>query len=151
MCERGDMTAISRQAAALPHTGIATFRKSPYVFEPELMDADVAILGVPFDNMTSMRPGCRQAPRALRDASTRFGWLLTPAGSPGFFDIGNNTTYLTGIRMVDANEGKMRMVQHRRWHKLVPPKPNPELSGHFDSIGCRTSHWKLSQSKAFMA
>jgi agmatinase len=109
MCERGDMTTISRQAAALPHTGIATFCKSPYVFEPELMDADVAILGVPFDNMTSMRPGCRQAPRALRDASTRFGWLGIPAGSPGFFDIGNNTTYLTGIRMVDAGDIDVRL------------------------------------------
>jgi len=66
---------IVRQPAALPHTGIATFCKASYVFQPEEMNAEVAILGVPSDNMASMRPGCRQAPRALRDASTRFGWL----------------------------------------------------------------------------
>lgn len=94
----------NRQAAALPHTGIATFCKSPYVFEPAEMEADVAILGIPFDNTASMRPGCRQAPRALRDASARFGWLGEPAGSRGFFDIGENTTHLAGVRLVDAGD-----------------------------------------------
>jgi agmatinase len=95
---------IARQAAALPHTGISTFCKAAYVFEPEMMDGDVAILGVPFDNMASMRPGCRQAPRALRDASTRFGWLGAPTGSPGFFDIGKGRTFLSGIRILDAGD-----------------------------------------------
>jgi len=99
----------NRQAAALPHTGIATFCKAPYVFEPAEMQADVAILGVPFDNMASMRPGCRQAPRALRDASTRFGWLGDPAGSSGFFDIGKQATFLSGIRMVDAGDVDVRL------------------------------------------
>lgn len=94
----------TRQAAALPHTGIATFCKAPYVFEPAEIDADVAILGVPFDNTASMRPGCRQAPRALRDASARFGWLGNPAGASGYFDIGRNRTLLSGVRMVDAGD-----------------------------------------------
>ena len=56
------MTA-SRPAASLPHTGIATFCKAPYVFDPAEIDADIAILGVPFDGMASTRPGCRQALR----------------------------------------------------------------------------------------
>lgn len=98
-----------RQAAVLPHTGIATFCKAPYIFEPAEMDADVAILGVPFDNMASMRPGCRQAPRALRDASTRFGWLGEPTTSSGYFDIGQNVTYMSGIRMVDAGDVDVRL------------------------------------------
>jgi agmatinase len=102
-------TSARRQAAALPHTGIATFCKAPYVFEPAEMQADVAILGVPFDNMASMRPGCRQAPRALRDASTRFGWLGAPAGSPGFFDIGQRATLLAGVQMVDAGDIDVRL------------------------------------------
>jgi agmatinase len=97
-------TMSIRQAAALPHTGIATFCKAPHVFEPSKEEVDVAILGVPFDNMASMRPGCRQAPRALRDASTRFGWLGEPAGSSGFFDIGANTRHLSGIRLADAGD-----------------------------------------------
>lgn len=100
---------IARQAAALPHTGISTFCKAPYIFEPELMNGDVAILGVPFDNMASMRPGCRQAPRALRDASGRFGWLGAPTGSPGFFDIGEGRTFLSGIRILDAGDVDVRL------------------------------------------
>ena len=56
------MTA-SRPAASLPHTGIATFCKAPYVFDPGEIAADIAILGVPFDGMASMGPGCRQLPR----------------------------------------------------------------------------------------
>lgn len=98
-----------RQVAALPHTGIATFCKAPYLFEPAEMNADVAILGVPFDNMASMRPGCRQAPRALRDASTRFGWLGEPGGSSGYFDIGQNAVFLSGVRMVDAGDVDVRL------------------------------------------
>lgn len=93
-----------RQAAALPHTGIATFCKAPYVFDPTAIDADVAVLGVPFDNTASMRPGCRQAPRALRDASARFGWLGDPAGASGYFDIGQDAKLLSGIRIVDAGD-----------------------------------------------
>ncbi|MGH9343562.1 MAG: arginase family protein [Terriglobia bacterium] len=101
--------AARRQPAALPHTGIATFCKAPYVFEPTEMDADVAVLGVPFDNTASMRPGCRQAPRALRDASARFGWLGEPSGSSGYFDIGKNATFLSGIRIVDAGDVDVRI------------------------------------------
>ncbi len=93
-----------RQAASLPHTGIATFCKAPYVFEPAEIDADVAVLGIPFDNMASMRPGCRQAPRALRDASARFGWLGNPSGASGYFDIGQNAMLLSGVRLVDAGD-----------------------------------------------
>lgn len=95
---------LKRQSAALPHTGIATFCKSTYVFDPSEIQADVAILGVPFDNTASMRPGSRQAPRALRDASGRFGWLGNPKGASGYFDIGENTMRLQGVRLVDAGD-----------------------------------------------
>lgn len=95
---------VERQAAALPHTGIATFCKAGYIFTPGEIDAEVAILGIPFDNTASMRPGCRQAPRALRDASARFGWLGEPQGSSGYFDIGENTKHLSGVRMIDAGD-----------------------------------------------
>lgn len=116
---------IARQPAALPHTGIATFCKAPYVFQPEEMDAEVAILGVPFDNMASMRPGCRQAPRALRDASTRFGWLGAPAGSSGFFDIGDNATFFSGVRMIDAGDVDVR---------LDPAETRQRITAHAHSI-----------------
>ena len=66
---------MTRQNASLPHTGIATFCKAAHVHDWNNLSADVAILGIPYDGMASMHPGCRQAPRAIRDASARFGWL----------------------------------------------------------------------------
>ncbi|MGH9588078.1 MAG: agmatinase [Acidobacteriaceae bacterium] len=111
------MTTGNRPAAALPHTGIATFCKAPYVFEPRDLVANVVVLGIPFDNTASMRPGCRQAPRALRDASTRFGWLGNPDGSSGYFDIGENTTHLSGVHIADAGDvdvGIDAAVTHER-------------------------------------
>ena len=109
--------SAKRQAAALPHTGIATFCKAAHVFEPAEMNADVAVLGIPFDNTASMRPGCRQAPRALRDASARFGWLGDPAGSSGYFDIGQDLMLMSGARIVDAGDVDVRIdtaVTHER-------------------------------------
>jgi agmatinase len=49
------------------YTGIRTFARAPYVESPEGVDA--AIVGVPFDTATSMRPGARFGPAGIRDAS----------------------------------------------------------------------------------
>ena len=43
------------RAAALPHNGIAAFCKALYVFKSTEIDAEVAVLGIPFDNMASMQ------------------------------------------------------------------------------------------------
>ena len=78
---------MKHQRTSLPHTGIATFCKAPYLIDLDELNAEVAILGIPFDEATAMRPGSRQAPRAIRDASTRFGFLGLGQQSKGFFDI----------------------------------------------------------------
>jgi agmatinase len=49
------------------YTGIRTFARAPLVNSPDGVDA--AVLGVPFDTATSMRPGARFGPAAIRDAS----------------------------------------------------------------------------------
>src|SRR5689334_25166315 len=50
------------------YTGIRTFARAPHV--PQETDGvDVAIVGVPFDTATSMRPGARFGPAGIRDAS----------------------------------------------------------------------------------
>jgi len=51
-----------------------------------------------------MGPGCRQAPRTLRDASARFGWLGEPTNSKGYFDIATGRTFMAGKRIVDAGD-----------------------------------------------
>src|SRR4051794_13931284 len=49
------------------YTGIRTFARAPHVTDPD--GVDVAIVGVPFDTATSMRPGARFGPAGIRDAS----------------------------------------------------------------------------------
>ena len=54
----------------LPFVGIATFGKYPYQPDWTALEADVAILGAPFDLGTQWRAGARFGPRAIREAST---------------------------------------------------------------------------------
>ena len=48
--------------------GILSFLRRPY--SRDLQGVDVAIMGVPYDNATTDRPGTRLGPRAIRAAST---------------------------------------------------------------------------------
>lgn len=54
--------------------GVPTFMRMEHTYELEDVDADVAFLGVPYDDATTYRPGARFGPRAVRQAST----LLKP-------------------------------------------------------------------------
>lgn len=60
-----------------PHGGVgATFGGRPLILDPAgLSGADVAVLGAPFDDGASNRPGARFGPRAIRaqDDGGRFG------------------------------------------------------------------------------
>lgn len=94
---------MSERHASLPHTGIATFAKAPYVEDLNTLDADIGILGVPTDSAAGMRPGCRQAPRAIRDASTRFGFIGR-GGARGYFDINQDRHLLEGVRVADCGD-----------------------------------------------
>jgi agmatinase len=49
------------------YTGIRSFARAPHT--DALDGVDLAVLGVPFDTATSMRPGARFGPAGIRDAS----------------------------------------------------------------------------------
>ena len=52
------------------YAGLPTYGGTPYTEDPEeLAGADVAIVGAPFDDLVSHRPGARFGPRAIRAAS----------------------------------------------------------------------------------
>jgi agmatinase len=55
-----------------PYVGIPTFLRAPHrkVIAPG--EADVAVLGVPFDEGSPFLPGSRMGPRAIREHSLRF-------------------------------------------------------------------------------
>ena len=50
------------------HTGIASFFRAPIADNPA--DADIALIGVPFDGGVTHRSGARHGPRAVREQST---------------------------------------------------------------------------------
>src|SRR3984957_5839678 len=50
------------------HPGIASFFRSPIATDPA--DADIALIGVPFDGGVTHRSGARHGPRAVREQST---------------------------------------------------------------------------------
>ncbi|WP_425046080.1 agmatinase [Primorskyibacter sp. S87] len=84
----------------LPFVGISTFGKKEYVSDWDNIDADVAILGAPFDFGCQFRPGARFGPRAVREASTLFSF-----GHAGAYDHEDDTTYLgEDVRIVDIGD-----------------------------------------------
>ena len=84
----------------LPFVGIATFGKRVYVEDWSTLQADVAILGAPFDAGTQWRSGARFGPRAVREASTLFSF-----GHAGAYDHEDDATYLPeDVRIVDMGD-----------------------------------------------
>ena len=58
------------------YVGLPTFMKLPWVPDPDALRArkpDVAIVGAPFDDAVSHRPGARFGPRAIREAQYTTG------------------------------------------------------------------------------
>lgn len=92
----GDPTRLNRG-----YVGIPTFLRSDYCDDLEKVEAECAILGVPFDEGSPFLPGSRFGPRSIREHSLRF--------SPdGLFDPATESTFLpdavrTG-RIVDIGD-----------------------------------------------
>jgi agmatinase len=81
--------------------GIPSFAKVPAVEVDGDWKADVAILGVPYDSSAGYRPGARFGPRAIRDISTRFGFL---GAGLGYWDARHQRRLLEGARVVDCGD-----------------------------------------------
>jgi len=59
------------RAGEMAFTGPHTFFKAPYLSLEATWEADVALLGLPYDFAVGFRPGARFAPSAIREASAR--------------------------------------------------------------------------------
>lgn len=88
----------------LPFVGLCTFGKRPVCLDWDQIDADVAVLGVPFDMGTQYRSGARFGPRAIREASTLFSF-----GHGGAYDHEDDQVYLPldKVRIVDVGDADM--------------------------------------------
>ncbi|WP_395005348.1 agmatinase [Cypionkella sp.] len=99
----------------LPFVGIATFGKRPYVQDWTQIDADVAVMGAPFDAGTQFRSGARFGPRSVREASTLFSF-----GHAGAYDHEDDCTYLPdSVRIVDIGDADIVHTDTARSHANI--------------------------------
>ncbi|GGE53573.1 SpeB arginase/agmatinase/formimionoglutamate hydrolase SpeB [Agaricicola taiwanensis] len=78
----GDTSRLNRG-----YVGIPTFLRSDYCADLDMLKADFAVFGVPFDEGSPFLPGSRFGPRSIREHSLRF--------SPnGLFDPSSGRVYL---------------------------------------------------------
>ncbi|MEC9342701.1 MAG: agmatinase [Pseudomonadota bacterium] len=100
----------------LPFVGISTFGKYPHVEDWNAIDADVAVLGAPFDAGTQYRAGARFGPRSIRDASTLFSF-----GHAGAYDHEDDVTYLPAetTRIVDIGDADIVHTDTVRSHASI--------------------------------
>ena len=99
----------------LPFVGISTFGKSDYIADWNAIDADVAVLGAPFDGGTQWRPGARFGPRAVREASTLFSF-----GHAGAYDHEDDAVYLgSDVKLVDIGDADIIHTKTEQSHANI--------------------------------
>ena len=97
----------------LPFVGHCTFAKQPACTDWDKIDADVAVLGVPYDMGTQYRPGSRFGPRAIREASTLFSF-----GHGGAYDFEDDVVYMPSdeVRLVDLGDADIVHTNTEKSH-----------------------------------
>jgi agmatinase len=99
----------------LPFVGIATFGKRPCQPDWSAIDADVAVMGAPFDFGTQFRAGARFGPRGVREASTLFSF-----GHAGAYDHEDDCTYLPqSVRIVDIGDADIVHTDTAKSHANI--------------------------------
>lgn len=68
------MKDIFNKADYSLYSNAMTFLRQPYIRDPRGEEADIVVLGVPFDMATSGRSGARMGPDAIRRASVNLCW-----------------------------------------------------------------------------
>ncbi len=133
----------------LPFVGICTFGKYPYVQDWNEIEADVAIMGAPFDFGSQFRTGSRMGPRGIREASTLFSF-----GHAGAYDFEDDITYLPSdsTRIVDIGDADIIHTDTIKSHanikfgvqKILDAKAIPVVIGgdHSINIPCIDAYEK---------
>ncbi|MGR3617287.1 MAG: agmatinase [Paracoccaceae bacterium] len=100
----------------LPFVGICTFGKYPYVENWDAIDADVAVMGAPFDFGCQWRSGARMGPRGIREASTLFSF-----GHAGAYDFEDDVTYLdpAKVKIVDIGDADIIHTDTMKSHANI--------------------------------
>src|SRR5512132_2752343 len=106
-----------------PFVGIPSFLRSVIVTDLGELDADVAILGAPFDEGSPFLPGSRFGPRSIREHSLRF-----VSGEDGYYDPQARRHFLAEQmrehRLVDAGDAD-----------VLPTNPAGTFRNITDTVG----------------
>ena len=123
----------------LPFVGICTFGKYPYVEDWDNINADVAVMGAPFDFGSQFRSGARMGPRGIREASTLFSF-----GHGGAYDHEDDITYLPSdtTKIIDIGDADIIHTDTIKSHenikfgvkKIIEAKAIPVILGGDHSI-----------------
>ena len=100
----------------LPFVGICTFGKYPLCLDWDRIEANVAVLGAPYDFGTQWRAGARFGPRAIREASTLFAF-----GHGGAYDHEDDVVYLPAdsARIVDIGDADIVHTDTTKSHANI--------------------------------
>jgi agmatinase len=107
-------TNASSQKVNLGFTGIASFAKSPICTDLDQLNADVAVMGIPWDEAVTFRPGTRFGPRSVREFSTRYTFNERGIPQGGYYDIHTETRYLEGVTIVDCGDSDI-LFTNQTW------------------------------------
>ena len=123
----------------LPFVGICTFGKYPYINNWNNLEADICVLGAPFDQGTQWRSGSRMGPRSIRESSTLFSF-----GHAGAYDHEDDIVYLPAdtTRIVDIGDADIIHTDTKQSHaniefavrKILKAKAIPIILGGDHSI-----------------
>lgn len=80
---------IEKESMRNPFVGIPSFIMAPMCFDLEELDADIAVIGMPYDMGTSVKTGARFGPRGVREASS-----LNCYAHEGWYDPVRDETFL---------------------------------------------------------
>ena len=91
-----------------------SFFRSPLVNNIDELDADVAFLGVPYDQGTYARPGARFGPNGIRYVNRIYDYMdaFEDKEAQGYFDIDRREMMLRGVTMADC--GDVTIIRRRR-------------------------------------
>ncbi len=137
-------------------TGIATFAKCPLCLDLRNIQADVGILGAPFDLAIQGKTGARLGPRGIRVASTRFSfkpggcydperdamymdsnrWTVMDCGDVDYVPGDIDTTFanLTEAVRILVSRGALPVVLGGDHSVTYPAILGMEAAGPFDVI-----------------
>ncbi len=119
----GLFVKLNEIESRFPYLGVSTFFGYPNT--KNIDEADVAIVGVPFNHGTTNRPGARFGPRAIRTASQNYGIYLND--KLGAFDSELQNYIMGGVNVVDYGDvpilpthtkTNMKMI-HSTFKKIV--------------------------------